>query len=478
DLSDVDQCMLNKYYQTILPKVQHYIKAIKVNDKNVDSVFPLSLYSKIYPNLESVFITKVEKDGKFLSYLKLFKQLLNLKIYFNVGEFNETVSNEFCSNLLQNDCRLQTLVFDNVYVSINTHISQLCFSIRNLTIKLHSLHDVYLLLNNLPSIEYVNIHIPRIIGREEHQQQEQNDVQFNYDKNIPWTLSKLKHFVFSSIYTANYDYLELLLSHCCCNLERLSLDLYSNEFIDGERLEKKLLSKLTKLKVFHFCFRIPILDNTLNIDDYIQTYKSSYWINNHHSILCFNQPLHNQYYCVFSLPYVFYRFSHVTNDLVNYRSNVNDDILLYSNKAKDITFCGEVSFTLELFQIIQKSCLKATELTFIEASVRFFSDNLMNNELILKNIVSVWLFLDQLEYKYFRRLLLMTPNILRLYLLQRLLLDVIRESQNKPNAFQQLQSICNPIRHVFIGRAPFEHDALNDNGIKLLFPNAKLSGWR
>ncbi|CAF1181930.1 unnamed protein product [Didymodactylos carnosus] len=120
--------------------------------------------------------------------------------------------------------------------------------------------------------------------RRQHQQQ-QNDVEFNYDKNIPSTLSKLKHLVFSAVFSANYDYLELLLSHCCSNLERLSLNFCGLEFIDDERLEKKLLLKLTKLKVFHFCFRISVLHNTLNIDNYIQTYKSSYWINNHHSIL-------------------------------------------------------------------------------------------------------------------------------------------------------------------------------------------------
>ncbi|CAF1604009.1 unnamed protein product, partial [Didymodactylos carnosus] len=122
DLSNVDDCTLNKYCRIILPKIHHYIKAIKIDDKNLDSVFPLWLYSKIYPNLESVFITKVEKDGKYLSYLKLFKQLLNLKIYFDIAEINETVSNELCLNLFQSDCRLQTLFFDNVYVPINTHI--------------------------------------------------------------------------------------------------------------------------------------------------------------------------------------------------------------------------------------------------------------------------------------------------------------------------------------------------------------------
>ncbi|CAF1006004.1 unnamed protein product [Didymodactylos carnosus] len=111
DLSDVDECALNKHFQTILPKIQHYIKAIKIDDKNLDNVFPLSLYSKIYPNLESVFITRVKKDGKYLSYLKLFKQLLNLKIYFDVGESNEPVSNQFFSNLLQSDCRVQIVVF-------------------------------------------------------------------------------------------------------------------------------------------------------------------------------------------------------------------------------------------------------------------------------------------------------------------------------------------------------------------------------
>ncbi|CAF1544131.1 unnamed protein product, partial [Didymodactylos carnosus] len=90
-LADIDECLLHKYYRTILPKIHHHIKAIKVDDKNVDIVFPLWLYSKIYPNLKSVFITKVKMEGKYLSYLKLFKQLLNLKIYFYIREYKETV---------------------------------------------------------------------------------------------------------------------------------------------------------------------------------------------------------------------------------------------------------------------------------------------------------------------------------------------------------------------------------------------------
>ncbi|CAF4536189.1 unnamed protein product, partial [Didymodactylos carnosus] len=436
---------------------------------------PLWLYSKIYPNLESVFITQVEKDGKYLSYLKFFKQLLNLKIYFDEGEFNETVSNELCSNLFQSDCRLQTLFFDNVYVPINTHTIQRCFSIRKLTIKVHCLDDVYVLLYNLPSIESVNISIPYIAPR--RRRPEQQNVQLNNEEYISSTLSKLKHFVLYAIFTANYDYLELILSHCCPNLEYLSLNLYIDQFIDGERLEKKLLSKLAKLKVFHFCFRIPAFDNTLNMDDYIQTYKSSYWIDNNYSILCFNQSPPHRHYCVFSLPYMFSKFSYISNDLINYRSNVNNDIFLYSkqSKVKQIALYDTVPYTLELFQIIQRSFSGATELLVLKAPVRCLSDNLLNNEMMLENIVSLIFFLSQLEFQHFRRLLLMTPNILRLYIRGSLVLDVLRNSED--SSFQQLQSICNRIRRVYIDRRSVECDALNDNDIKLLFPNAKLSGW-
>ncbi|CAF1645530.1 unnamed protein product, partial [Didymodactylos carnosus] len=143
-----------------------------------------------------------------------------------------------------------------------------------LTIRVRCFDNVYVLLNNLPAMEYVNIVIPNRRRWQELQQQ-QNDVQFDYDKNIPSKLSKLKGFVLYA-FLHDYDYLELLLSQCCSDLEYLSLNLCIDQFIDGGRLEKKLLSKLTKLKVFHFCFRIPVVDNTLNIDEYIQTYKSSY----------------------------------------------------------------------------------------------------------------------------------------------------------------------------------------------------------
>ncbi|CAF1228920.1 unnamed protein product, partial [Didymodactylos carnosus] len=228
--------------------------------------------------------------------------------------------------------------------------------------------------------------------------------------------------------------------------------------------------------VFHMCFRIRVVDKSLNIDDYIQTYKSSYWIDNNHSILCFNQPVRNQYYCVFSLPYMFDRFTHVSNELVDYRSNVN--ILLHSkqNRTKVITLNDTVPYTLELFQIFQKSFPRAQELMFIIAPIRCLSDNLLNNELIMENIVSVIFLVEELKYKHFRRLLLMTPNILKLYILQSLVLDVLRKSQD--SSFEQLQSICNRIRLVCIDRRSFERDALNDKRIKRLFPNAERSGWR
>ncbi|CAF4517944.1 unnamed protein product, partial [Didymodactylos carnosus] len=47
DLSNVDERSLEKYHQTILPKVQHYIKAIKVDDKNVDSVPIIIIFKNI-----------------------------------------------------------------------------------------------------------------------------------------------------------------------------------------------------------------------------------------------------------------------------------------------------------------------------------------------------------------------------------------------------------------------------------------------
>ncbi|CAF4617019.1 unnamed protein product, partial [Didymodactylos carnosus] len=172
DLSNVDECALNKYCRTILPKIHHYVKAIKVDDKNIDSVFRLWLYSKIYPSLESLFITKVETDGKYLSYLKQFKQLLNLKLYFGNEQRNNILPNELCSNVFQSDCRLQTLFFDNVYVPINTHIIQLCFSIKKLTIRVRCFDNVYVLLNNLPAMEYVNIVIPNRRRWQELQQQQ------------------------------------------------------------------------------------------------------------------------------------------------------------------------------------------------------------------------------------------------------------------------------------------------------------------
>ncbi|CAF4464235.1 unnamed protein product, partial [Didymodactylos carnosus] len=161
----------------------------------------------------------------------------------------------------------------------------------------------------------------------------------------------------------------------------------------------------------------------------------------------------------------------------NYRSNINDDISLHSkqNKTKQITLYDNTApYTLELFQIIQKSFPRATKLIFVIAPIPSVSDNLLSNELIMENIVFVVFLLNQLKFKYFKRLLLMTPNILVLYIRHSVVSDILKKLND---SFQPLKSICNRIRRVHLDPRSFEYRGLCDNRIQVLFPNAELLGW-
>ncbi|CAF1108817.1 unnamed protein product [Didymodactylos carnosus] len=338
DLSTIDKHVLNEYCQIFLPKIRRHIKSIKFDDKNIHRIIPIST---TYPNMCSLSITDIGIGGKYLSYLELFKQLVSLELHFDRQQCDENIPNDVYSNLFRSNSQLQILLLNNICITINDKSIHPCF-IKKLRIDLRSLYDLFILLNNLPSIEYVNVGIRNVIERH-------NDKNFKKFSS----LSRLKEFIFFTIQIVNYRSLELLLSQCSA-LEHLSLDLDSTQFIDGYRLETKLLAKLSKLKRFHFCLRIlnPYL---MNIDNYVETFKSSYWLN--HPILCFKIVLRRSYYCVFSLPFAFHHFLSLSSNITNYRSNIDDiSICSKQNKLKEIGLYDTYEpFSLGTFQFIKQT---------------------------------------------------------------------------------------------------------------------------
>ncbi|CAF0934138.1 unnamed protein product [Didymodactylos carnosus] len=447
DLSAIDQHILDGYCQQILPKIRHHVKIIKFDDKNIYRILPLPT---AYPNLCSLSITEVvEINGKYLSYLSSFKELCNLKMYFDNQLCEQKLSNEIFSNLFQSNYQLQSLIFLHVYFTVNTDSIQPC-SIRRLKIILRSQYDLNVLLMNLSLIEYLDVELLRVIRHGNHQE--------NYANIL--SLPKLKEFIFVSIFSIDYNSLESLLSRCS-NLECLSLHLDSRQFIDGYSLEAKLLSKLTKS---HFCFRIPNV-TMMNIDEYIETYKSSYWLN--HPVLCFKIAYRRSHYCIFSLPYPFSYMIFTSNDIVNYRSNISD-ISIYNgrNKLKEIDLYDTVPFTLELFKFIEETFVKARVLQFFSPPVNILNDDLMNNnEFILENIDCLIFRIEKIvDYKYLKRVLVMMPNIVELHVHSDLLLELKTQDFG-----EQVQLLFNRIKYIYVSGSPVE--LLED---KSLFPNVKI----
>ncbi|CAF0898156.1 unnamed protein product [Didymodactylos carnosus] len=450
DLSAIDEHILDGYCQRILPKIRHHVKTIKFDDKNIYRILPLST---AYPNLCSLSITEIPQvNGKYLPYLESFKEVCSLKMYFDNEPCEQKLSNEIFSNLFQPNCQLQTLMIHDIYFTIHAGNIRSC-SIKTLKIMLRSQFDLNVLLKNLPSIEFLDVQLRRVIRQQNHQQ--------TYDNIV--SLPKLKDFMFFSVFPIDYNSLERLLSRCP-NLEYLSLNLDSSQFIDGYSLEAKLLSKLRKLTKFHFCLRIPNV-TMINISDYIETYKSSYWLN--HPVLCFKIAYRSSHYCIFSLPYPFSYLIFTSNDIVNYRSNISN-ISMYNrqSRVKEISLYDTVPFTLELFKFIEETFVKTTVLQLYSLPVNILNDDLMNDTaFILENILSLMFQMEKMvDFKYLKRLLLMMPNIVELYMHWNLLVDLKTEDFG-----QQLQPLLNRIKKVYIADSPVE--ILED---KSLFPNAKI----
>ncbi|CAF1635023.1 unnamed protein product, partial [Didymodactylos carnosus] len=309
--------------------------------------------------------------------------------------------------------------------------------IKQLKLQLNYQHEFYFLINRLPLIEYLYIELCKGIqnGEQDHYQ--------NHYENIP-TLLKLKEFVFCSSEVTNYTYLELFIS-LCSNLQHLSLNLASDQSIDGHRLEQSLL-KLSKLIKFNFC-----IDNPMTTIHYIETYQTSYWLENY-AIISFRTSVWRNRQCIFSLPYSFSKFYFGLNDMADYQTNVNyDDILMYSkrNMTEAFFISDNKPFTLKFFQFIKQICGKTTKLTINSYAVntRLDDDLMNNNDFVLINVVYLKLSINKLEFKYLKRLLLMTPNVQQLemlWTLSMLILDL------KTKYYLQLQPIFSRIRHVHI----------------------------
>ncbi|CAF1115448.1 unnamed protein product, partial [Didymodactylos carnosus] len=249
---------------------------------------------------------------------------------------------------------------------------------------------------------------------------------------------------FSSI-TQNFHIknLRLLITQFSLTLEYLSLNIGCNEdiqIINGHCLYEELLSKLLKLKSFHFCFIYwhytgysydikTLLPSIIDLDDIVKTYQTSYWLK---QTIFFYEHDERDYFFIATLPYHYEQFNYINDNIINYRLNqsgiiatttVRDNagygsqqlpttMLLTMSKVKKIALYQDPENTkeilsLKLFQFLKQTFICATVLKLNENY--YLEPNVRKEVVQLNRIEEVQYITPQID----KRILRLLPNVRR-----------------------------------------------------------------
>jgi hypothetical protein len=267
DVSTKSKQWLTKHLFSIQPLV---IK-IKFKHSQLQTLFPTTTTIHIqYPCLKSIVwdYQFACNDRLCKTYLNVFKtKLVSLNLNLNIDEndADDDITDRYNIALLlvQNDSLIEKLTFKIktpyvlLWFSFPRNILKLNQHLKHLTIKLHYVHDLFILIEHLSKLEYLNVDVCEV---------EKNDT-YDYTRiqNQTSTLSPLlKQLIIESL-DFTYPRLLLFLQQFQQSIELLSLTMSINDKLDGEILESTIITKIPNLKQFEFLFRIAN-DKNLNIN--------------------------------------------------------------------------------------------------------------------------------------------------------------------------------------------------------------------
>ncbi|CAF1519932.1 unnamed protein product [Didymodactylos carnosus] len=153
----VDVSLSKSDFHDILHYVQSTMQSIKLNDNQLNKVFPTTITS--YPNLRSIILNNIPHvNGKYSVHIESFKTLYSLTLNF----LFQCETPEIDQHVLFNKCSLEKLFITNCVLSLDSSNSiQMCQSIKYLTIKIQYQHHLFMLMENFPSLVYLNIQITK-----------------------------------------------------------------------------------------------------------------------------------------------------------------------------------------------------------------------------------------------------------------------------------------------------------------------------
>ncbi|UJR32448.1 hypothetical protein I4U23_019910 [Adineta vaga] len=455
---------LNKYFTS----VQLFVTKVIFNHSQLQTLFPKpSTITNQYRSLQSiVWNYKFIDDNQLcLSYLNIFRRKLS-SITLNVSsDDEETVHLNVALSLLQDDSYISQLSlnskdeFSNMWFSFAPNILKINRYLKYLTIKLHYIHDLFILIENLSVLEYLNVDVCEV---------EEKDV-YNYNNilNKTATLSPFLKEVIMNAMDFTYPRLLLFLQPFQQCIELLTLNMSIRDKLDGEILESTIITKMSKLKQFKFIFQVDHKENVninKDLDKLISTFRStSYWSTQ--SIMCYHDrsiPC----YTILSLPWIWSESDSLTNEIMNYRIN-NTSVPLEMPEIKSIYLAG-TDISLEFLKFIKKIFINLRKM-IISWHTCTIDERVVygKNRIKLETIHTLKYYgaTDDLEYVDF---FLLTPN------LRRLVVDgsTIHVINGYVYEDERLVSICKRISHLHIFR---HYDNCNEDETEKTFPNAIIS---
>ena len=139
------------------------IKRLKLNDTQIDWIFdsPESIPTD-FTQIQAIQLRILLQNEHFKEYLPIFKKTLSSLVldYQNATLFSK-IDHEILNEFIVDDSSmvLSTLIIDGVCLSVENENFQICQTLKRLTLSVEYQHHLFILLEYLPQLEYLNIGI-------------------------------------------------------------------------------------------------------------------------------------------------------------------------------------------------------------------------------------------------------------------------------------------------------------------------------
>lgn len=248
----------DEWFQRYLPSIQPWLTQIQFDHEQLLTLFPNpSTIATDYPSLKSIvwYYRFGDRDYQSLSYLLSMKsQIHSFTFHLGADDDADIDDNYLAFILLQKDSSVEHLTFyyKHEYAPMWFSLKPKSFKgnshLKRLTIKLHYVHDLFVLMESLSQLEYLNVEVCEMNKR----------TNYNYRslrRKMPRLSRCLKEVLIDSM-DFSYSHLLLFLEPFQTSLEYLTLDMTFDDQIDGHTLQSTIISKMPQLKRFQFAFHI------------------------------------------------------------------------------------------------------------------------------------------------------------------------------------------------------------------------------